>query len=73
MPQIAETIAKRGQSRHISERGSPDDVYAVARKQFTEAELINLTLAIAVINAWNRFSITFHVPPALKSLKRTDA
>jgi AhpD family alkylhydroperoxidase len=40
----------------------PDEVYAAARKQFSDAELVNLTLAIAVINSWNRMSIAFRVP-----------
>jgi AhpD family alkylhydroperoxidase len=37
----------------------PDDVYRLARNQFTEKELINLTLAIAAINAWNRLAAAF--------------
>jgi AhpD family alkylhydroperoxidase len=37
----------------------PDDVYAQARAQFTEAELVKLTLAIGVINTWNRFAVAF--------------
>ena len=43
----------------ISETHAPDDVYMSARAQFTEAELVNLTLAITAINAWNRFAIGF--------------
>jgi AhpD family alkylhydroperoxidase len=35
----------------------PDDVYEQAKKQFTEKELANLTLAVAAINAWNRLAI----------------
>ncbi len=37
----------------------PDDVYAAARAQFSEAELVKLTLAIGVINTWNRIAISF--------------
>jgi alkylhydroperoxidase family enzyme len=37
----------------------PDDVFEQARKQFTETELVNLTLAVTTINAWNRLSIAF--------------
>jgi AhpD family alkylhydroperoxidase len=44
----------------------PDDVYETARKHFEETELVNLTLAVVAINGWNRFSISFRVPPALK-------
>lgn len=42
------------------ERGEvPDDVYRLAREQFSEAELANLTLAVAAINSWNRLNIAF--------------
>ena len=40
----------------------PDDVYEIARKQFSESELVNLTLAIATINSWNRMNIAFRTP-----------
>ena len=40
----------------------PDDVYAQARKQFSEAELANLTLAVTTINSWNRLNIAFQTP-----------
>ena len=43
----------------------PDEVYAEARKHFEEAELVNLTLAVVAINGWNRFAISFRVPPGL--------
>ncbi len=46
----------------VSESHVPDEVYAVARNQFTDAELANLTLAIAVINSWNRMNVAFRVP-----------
>lgn len=37
----------------------PDDVYEQAREQFSEQELVDLTLAIAAINSWNRLAIAF--------------
>ncbi len=37
----------------------PDPVYQAALQQFTEAELVNLTLAVGAINSWNRLSIAF--------------
>ena len=43
----------------ISERGAPDDVYEEVRTEFSEEELVNLTLAIVTINAWNRIAIGF--------------
>ncbi len=42
---------------NVREGHVPDAVYEEARKQFSEKELADLTLAIATINAWNRLSI----------------
>jgi len=39
----------------------PDAVYEEARQQFSEKELVDLTLAIIAINGWNRLSIPFQV------------
>lgn len=47
----------------------PDDVYAAARREFSEKELVDLTLAVVVINGWNRLMIAFRVPPRLDSEK----
>jgi AhpD family alkylhydroperoxidase len=41
----------------ISTSRAPDDVYEQARKQFSEKELADLTIVIAMINAWNRLAI----------------
>ena len=37
----------------------PDDVYEAALAQFTEAELVDLTLAVTTINTYNRINISF--------------
>jgi alkylhydroperoxidase family enzyme len=41
----------------------PDEVYAAARAQFSDEELVYLTLAIISINGWNRLAISFRVVP----------
>ena len=41
----------------------PDDVYAQAHAQFNDDELMNLVMAIATINTWNRLAITFRAEP----------
>lgn len=41
----------------------PDEVFELARKQFSVEELAELTLAIVSINGWNRFSIAFRALP----------
>jgi AhpD family alkylhydroperoxidase len=40
----------------------PDTVYDMATKQFSEAELAQLTLAVVAINGWNRLNVAFHTP-----------
>ncbi len=40
----------------------PDAVYEQACKQFTEEELVDLTLAITTINTYNRINIAFRTP-----------
>ena len=37
----------------------PDDVYEQARAQFSDQELVSLTLAVVAINGWNRLNIAF--------------
>jgi AhpD family alkylhydroperoxidase len=36
-----------------------DDVFGELKKEFSEAEIIDLTLAISSINSWNRINIAF--------------
>lgn len=43
----------------VSQTHVPDDVYELARSQFSEEELVNLTMAVIAINGWNRLAITF--------------
>lgn len=41
----------------------PDEIYEAASKQFSEQELIDLTMAVIGINAWNRIKIAFPSVP----------
>ncbi len=41
----------------------PDDVYEQARQQFSETELIGLTMAIVEINGWNRMNVSLRMMP----------
>jgi AhpD family alkylhydroperoxidase len=43
----------------IHETHAPDEVYEEVRRHFSEQELVDLTLAIATINVWNRMAISF--------------
>ena len=42
---------------NIATTRAPDDVYDRVRQQFSEKELADLSIVIAMINAWNRLSI----------------
>jgi len=52
----AEVVTKVGET-HV-----PDSAYVTAREHFDEKELVDLTWAIAAINAWNRMAIAFRSP-----------
>src|SRR5215471_11963049 len=46
----------------LEKNNVPDDVYKEALDQFSEEELIDLTMAVIGINSWNRINIAFHTP-----------
>ena len=48
---------------NVKEGHVPDEVYESVRKQFSQSELADLTLAVAVINSWNRLSIALRAVP----------
>ena len=43
----------------LNEGHVPDEVFENVRKEFSEEELIDLTLAVGAINTWNRVNIAF--------------
>jgi AhpD family alkylhydroperoxidase len=55
---FAETVTR------ISETGAPDDAFAAVSAQFDQKEVVDLTLAISLMNAYNRIAISFRAPPA---------
>ncbi|WP_313085551.1 carboxymuconolactone decarboxylase family protein [Pseudomonas sp.] len=44
-------------------QGVSDALFETVRAEFSEAQLTNLTLVIATINAWNRFGVSFAPVP----------
>ncbi|ACS56922.1 carboxymuconolactone decarboxylase family protein [Rhizobium leguminosarum] len=54
----AETVTR------VSETGIPDADYAAAAAEFDDKELADLTYAIGLMNAFNRFGIAFRSTPA---------
>jgi AhpD family alkylhydroperoxidase len=47
----------------LGEQGVPDDVWEQAVKAWSETEVLDLVLAIATINVWNRLAITTRMQP----------
>ena len=45
----------------------PDAVYEQARAQFSDKELVDLTMAVVAINGWNRLAIAFRRLPQLQA------
>lgn len=55
----AETVTR------VAETGVPDPDYLAAREAFEEQELVDLTIAVGLMNAYNRLAISFrNVPQA---------
>jgi AhpD family alkylhydroperoxidase len=57
----------------LEHREVPDDVYALARDQFSEQELADLTLNVIAINGWNRLNVAFRNPPTPFTIERKEA
>lgn len=53
----AETVTR------VAETAIPDDAFEAARAVFTEKELVDLTIAIGLMNTFNRLSIGFRRAP----------
>mgnify|MGYP000609921777 CR=1 FL=1 len=51
----------------ISDDQVPDEVYEQVSLFFNEKELVDLTLAIVTINAWNRIAGALHFDPPIQS------
>jgi AhpD family alkylhydroperoxidase len=45
--------------------GASDDAYAAVRKQFTEPEVVFLTVAVGMINSWNRIAGALRFSPPI--------
>jgi len=57
----AETVTR------VAETGVPDADYAATAAEFSDKELADLTYAIGLMNAFNRFGVTFRAKPAAAS------
>src|SRR5439155_6715498 len=48
---------------NVSQTHVPDEVFEEVKKHFSEKEIVDLTLALAMINLWNRISISLPAVP----------
>ncbi|KAA8786427.1 carboxymuconolactone decarboxylase family protein [Paenibacillus amylolyticus] len=57
MLEMAEVVTR------ISEHGVPLELYNKVREHYSETEIVNLIMAINLINSWNRIAITTGMYP----------
>ena len=53
----AETVTQ------VAQTGVPDEAFHAASAVFSEKELVDLTIAIGLMNTYNRLAISFRTPP----------
>ena len=46
----------------LANNNVPDNVYDEVLRQFSEEELVDLTMAVNGINSWNRLNVAFRTP-----------
>ncbi len=44
---------------NVSESGVPDALYAEVKAELGETDMVKLSVAVAIINTWNRLSVAF--------------
>ena len=52
----------------MAEGHAPDAAFADARRQFSDPELVQLTLTIAIVNAWNRVATGLRLMDVAKTI-----
>jgi AhpD family alkylhydroperoxidase len=53
----------------LPEGGVPDEVYEAARREFSEEEMVKLSVAIGLINTWNRINVGFRTVHPVQQAK----
>jgi AhpD family alkylhydroperoxidase len=54
----------------LSQNDVPDEVFEEVRGQFSEEELVNLSMAVVAINGWNRLAVGFRSVPGTYEPRR---
>lgn len=64
--EVAECAALRWAEAltNISRTHAPDDLYDALGPHFSEQQIVDLTLIVAVMNAWNRIAVGHRTHPA---------
>jgi AhpD family alkylhydroperoxidase len=63
-PRERATLAWAEMITFIGDSHVPDEAFLEAQEEFQDKELADLTLAVGLINVYNRMAITFRRPPA---------
>ena len=58
---------------HVDVTHAPDAAYEPLARQYDDKQVVNITYAIALMNAWNRVAIGFHHGPGPRSAERRSA
>ncbi|WKE67278.1 carboxymuconolactone decarboxylase family protein [Gallaecimonas kandeliae] len=62
-PRERAALAWTESNTKLSQQHPSDQEFEALRQHFSDAEIVNLTLAIATINAWNRFGVGMALKP----------
>ena len=57
MPDVRAALGWAEALTHIARSRAPDMVYDEVRSHFSEKEVADLSIAVAMINSWNRLAI----------------
>ncbi|AZD35647.1 4-carboxymuconolactone decarboxylase domain/alkylhydroperoxidase AhpD family core domain protein [Pseudomonas chlororaphis subsp. aurantiaca] len=49
----------------LADAAVPDELFQAVRGEFSERELVDLTVAVAAINCWNRLAVAFRQQPSV--------
>jgi AhpD family alkylhydroperoxidase len=63
----AETVTR------VADNGIPDEDFRAVSAVFAEKEIVDLTIAIGLINTFNRIAIGFRRPPEAALRRKSDA
>jgi AhpD family alkylhydroperoxidase len=57
----------------VSETHVPDETYEAVRKQFSEKEIVDLSILVSLINVWNRLAISARTTPGTYKVRQVSA